>query len=446
MAENAANTIAKERVCDLATRNGEPRWLKDLRLNAWEAYLKLPAPNHRHEEWHKTGIEKLDLSQYGLLEESKSAPGKARDKSELVAKSIESAATLTQGYGATGTFVELDAELASKGVIFKSLSSAIEENEDLLKTILTGDKYVPESDKPDKFALLNRALFQGGALLYVPAGVVIDKPFVFNVDMPAVASKLAIFPRVIVILESNAQAQVVTVSGDQAASADGGLFVDMLTEVYLGANARLSAVNVDKLSDTTYQMSKTRTHVERDAHFDYLTCGLGAKQIKSDFETVMAGPGSYSRVQGLVLGSDSEQYSYNTTQAHKTPNASSDIIFRVALKDKAQSIYQGNVLVDKIAQKTSAFQSNKNLLLGQKAKADSIPRLEILADDVKCSHGATVGPVDPEQLFYLQCRGLSVQEAQEFIVSGFFVQVLDTVNITGAAAWIGELVAQKIHS
>ncbi len=136
---------------------------------------------------------------------------------------------------------------------------------------------------------------------------------------------------------------------------------------------------------------------------------------------------------------------YNTIQEHASPDTTSNINFRVALKDNASSIYQGNIKVDKVATRTNAFQSNKNLLLGAEARADSIPKLEILTDDVKCSHGATVGPVDKEQLFYLMSRGLPLKEAEELIVIGFFAEVLNTITIKGAADWIGALTAEKIH-
>ena len=160
----------------------------------------------------------------------------------------------------------------------------------------------------------------------------------------------------------------------------------------------------------------------------------------------MTDRGGNSDVKGIVLGDLHEHISFNTIQEHAATDTTSNINFpRRSLKDSASSIYQGIVKVDKIAQRTNAFQSNKNLILGNEARADSIPRLEILADDVKCSHGATVGPVDKDQLFYLNSRGLPLKEAEELIVIGFFAQVLNTISIKGAADWIGSLIAEKIH-
>jgi Fe-S cluster assembly protein SufD len=457
MAEKLALTIAKERVEDLASRNAEPTWLKESRLLAWENYFKLPLPNPREEHWHKTSIAKLDLSQYTPLEancKTSKALTFALVENYLKGLAPKAASILVQGWGSQETYFELTEEAKAKGVIFKPLSQALLEEQSLLESIICHQTTSGSIATQEKFSQLNQALFQGGGFLYIPANTTIDEPFIFALNLPQPVGKQAVFPRLLVVLGNNSRAKLVTIAGgDQYAiqaeangEAENALFVDQLTQITLAPGARLDAVNVDSLSGSTYYLSKLTTKLERDAHLELITCGLGAKQIKSDLETIMAGEGSYSKIQGIVLGGGDEQFSYNTIQEHACANAGSDIIFRVALKDRAQSIYQGNVKVDKCAQKTNAFQSNKNLLLGKDAKADSIPRLEILADDVKCSHGATVGPVDPEQLFYLMSRGLSLPEAEEFIVMGFFGQVLDTLNIAGTTEWIAELVAKKIHT
>jgi Fe-S cluster assembly protein SufD len=186
-------------------------------------------------------------------------------------------------------------------------------------------------------------------------------------------------------------------------------------------------------------------HVSRDARYETLALALGGHQIKSDLATRLDAPGANSDVYGIVLGAGREKYSFNTIQGHDAPDTTSNINFRVALKNQSSSVYQGIVRVDKIAQRTNAFQSNKNLLLDSDAKADSIPKLEILADDVKCSHGATVGPVDREQIFYLMSRGLSEKQAEELVVLGFFRQVVELFSMEEAQSWLSELVATKIH-
>lgn len=253
-----------------------------------------------------------------------------------------------------------------------------------------------------------------------------------------------------VVAEANSHVTVVSAFANTDAEATdksvtGTTLSNSFFEITVGQGAKVTVMAVDKLSNAVFAVSRVRTHIHKDGVFNLTTAGLGGKQIKSDIETIMVEPGSHSDIRGVVLGDGSEHFSYNTIQEHTCPDTTSNINFRVALKDTSSSVYQGIVKVDKIAQRTNAFQSNKNLLLGTEARADSIPRLEILADDVKCSHGATVGPVDKEQLFYLNCRGLNLKEAEELIVRGFFVQILDDIEIKGAADWVGDLVADKIY-
>jgi len=204
-------------------------------------------------------------------------------------------------------------------------------------------------------------------------------------------------------------------------------------------------LELQKFPPDTFSVTQTYNEVARDGQFNSFTVGMGGAQLKADIATLLQDRGASSDIQGVVLGDGEEHFSFNTIQEHNAPDTRSNIMFRVALKDKATSVYLGNIRVDKIAQRTDAFQQNKNLLLGSQARADSIPKLEILADDVKCSHGATVGPVDQEQIFYLMSRGLSRGEAEELIVTGFFRKVVDTLTLPGAADWINDLVTEKIH-
>ena len=195
-----------------------------------------------------------------------------------------------------------------------------------------------------------------------------------------------------------------------------------------------------------FAVTHCNNEIVRHALLNSLTVGLSGLQLKTDIRTNLRGAGSESEVLGIIFGDKSESFSFNTIQDHNAPNTRSNINFKVVLKDQSTSIYQGIIRVAKDAQKTDDFQSNKNLLLGQKAKADTIPKLEILADDVKCSHGATVGPVDREQVFYLMSRGLAAAQAEELIVGGFVRQILESCPIPGAADWIESLISQKIHS
>jgi len=445
-----ANTIAKERVADLAQRNGEPSWLQDSRNAAWEIYFQSPMPTTRDDDWRKTEIDNLDLSTFITVDPLKNKATKAPAMEILqsaLAKLGEPAGLFVDDYESQTQYATIKPELAKQGVIFLPLTEAIEKHPDLVKKIFENGKPLASDDK---FTLMNKALFNSGLLLYVPKNVVVDGPFVSAVNLPVGSTGQAVFPRVVVVAEANSHVTLVSAFANaDVETADksvaGTTLSNSFFEITVGQGAKVTVMAVDKLSNAVFAVSRVRTHIHKDGIFNLTTAGLGGKQIKSDIETIMVEPGSHSDIRGVVLGDGSEHFSYNTIQEHTCPDTTSNINFRVALKDTSSSVYQGIVKVDKIAQRTNAFQSNKNLLLGTEARADSIPRLEILADDVKCSHGATVGPVDKEQLFYLNCRGLNLKEAEELIVRGFFVQILDDIEIKGAADWVGDLVADKIY-
>jgi Fe-S cluster assembly protein SufD len=446
MAESKMASIARERVDDLALRNGEPSWLKDSRLGAWELYLQKPLPTVRDEDWRKTEVESLDLSVLTSACELKAAaaPHTWSTLDSAIAKLGKPAGLFVDDYSQTQSkFVSIEKEVEKSGVLFMPIKEMLEKHGALAEKIFAKTS---AAAKDDKFTLMNKALFNTGYVLYVPAKVVVEAPFVSAVNVVASSSQ-AIFPRLVVVAEAGSQVNLVNVfsSTTKAGESGSSTLVNSLLELHIGPQAHVTLVTVDDLSGDVFAVNRVTSRLHKDSNFFMTTAGLGGRQIKSDIETIMVEPGSNSDIRGVVLGDGTEHFSYNTIQEHACPDTTSNINFRVALKDHSASIYQGIVKVDKIAQRTNAFQSNKNLLLGTEARADSIPKLEILADDVKCSHGATVGPVDKEQLFYLTCRGLSAPEAEELIVLGFFAQILDGITVKGAAEWVGELVADKIQ-
>ena len=307
----------------------------------------------------------------------------------------------------SGTQTELPDELKKKGVIFCTLKQALQDHPDLIRPYLA--KGAPDT----KFILMNRALFNSGTFLYIPANLEVSAPFFslteFTPDNGSKASALAIFPRMIVVLGKHSQASFINVlsANDLKEPAKNRplSLANALVELHIEAGARLNYLELQKFNSAVFAVTRTHAEIDQDASLTSLTVGLGAAQLKGDIATVLNARGAASDRFGIVLGDDTEHFSFNTIQKHSAPDTRSNINFRVVLKDSATSIYQGIIEVAKCAQRTDAFQSNKNLLLGSHARADSIPKLEILADDVKCSHGATVGPVDREQIFYLMSRG-----------------------------------------
>lgn len=443
----SVNTIARERVDNLASQNGEPAWLKELRVSSWEAYLQTPMPTGRDEDWRKTEIESLDLSNLNAIDLS--------TKSDLKAKLpawFENALTFFDNHsgvvaevGQASVPAKLPADLVAKGVIFCTLKEALRDHAELIRPYLS----IIESEQ--KFVLMNKALFNGGTFLYVPANVEIEGPFVSLTHFTSSNGSpngVAIFPRLIAVLGNHSKASLVNILSSEAGKENKTTLrslANALVEVHVAPGAKCEYLEVQRFDSNVFAITRTHNQIEQDASVKSLTVALGGSQLKGDIATVLNAHGASSDLQGIVLGDTDEHYSFNTIQKHNAPDTTSNINFRVALKGNAQSIYQGIIEVAKVAQKTAAFQSNKNLLLGNEARADSIPKLEILADDVKCSHGATVGPVDREQIFYLMSRGLSAPEAEELIVTGFFRQILEACTIGRAKEWVYDVLAEKIH-
>ncbi|MBA3993181.1 MAG: Fe-S cluster assembly protein SufD [Cyanobacteria bacterium DS2.3.42] len=444
-------TIAKERVDEITKQTAEPAWLKDSRLKAFESYLKTPTPCNRDENWHRTEVDSLDLTTLNVIV-SDSKEVKAGKEPDVIAAALAHLGKQLPFIYTTPQSVEIgnaDSALLSKGVIFCSLKTALTQHADLLnKYLSSGDLSTPDFAHNDKFYLMNQSLFNCGAFFYVPKNVILESP-VLNVFTSGEESSIAVFPRVIIIVEDGAKAEFVNISTSARKTATDNTALSLINssiETVVGQGATLSYLDVSDFSDNTFAVSRVYNEVKRDASLHSSTIALGGWQIKSDIQTNLKEPGAKSDIRGVVLGAGSERYSFNTIQDHIAPDTSSTINFRVALKDSSSSAYLGTIRVSKQGQRTDSTQSNKNLLLGANAHADSIPKLEILADDVKCSHGATVGPADKEQIFYLMSRGLNNLEAEELIVTGFFRQVVQSCPVDGAGDWINNLVAEKILS
>jgi Fe-S cluster assembly protein SufD len=410
-------------------------------------------PTDRDEDWRRTDLSFLDMTRLHTAPFDRAQVGR---KVELpawfkgAASHFEKSAGMLYQSTANGAVLELSVEAEKQGVIFCDIATAVEKHTDIIRPLML--------DRPDdgttKFTLLTRALFNCGAFLYIPRNVQLSEPMLICVDFSAntgptfdAAQGAAMFPRILVVAEDNSKADVVFMVGSPSKDANATTvsLVSTLCDFHIKPGATFNYLEVQDFADDVLHIERVNSRVEKDASFNSLSIALGAKQTHADIATYLKAPGASSSVLGAVLGSNSEKFSYNTIQEHNAPDTTSNINFRVALKDNAASVYQGIIKVDKIAQRTAAYQSNKNLLLSADAKADSIPKLEILADDVKCSHGATVGPVDREQLFYLRSRGLTPVEAEELVVTGFYRQVLEQFPVASVVDWLMGVVSQKIY-
>jgi Fe-S cluster assembly protein SufD len=252
----------------------------------------------------------------------------------------------------------------------------------------------------------------------------------------------ALFFRLLVIAEEGSRATLI----EEYTSATPELagYTNAVVELFVEQNAKLEYVSLQNLSMSTWHFANHHARVERDAELDWVAGGFGSKRGKTRIQNDLAGQGATSRVTGAYFADGDQHLDYDTFQEHIAPNTTSDFAFKGALRDEATAVWRGMIRVEKEAQKTNAYQENRNLMLSEKAHADSIPGLEILANDVRCTHGATLGQVDREQLFYLMSRGLSRGEAERIIVRGFFQDILDRIQLEPVRETLGEALEARI--
>jgi Fe-S cluster assembly protein SufD len=276
----------------------------------------------------------------------------------------------------------------------------------------------------EKFAAHNAALWQHGLLVVVPKGVVLDKPLYVRVTNSAEGGSL--FWRLLVVAEEGARFTLVEEAVSSAPDLHG--YTNAAEEFFLEAGSKFEYVHVQNLSRETWHFASHHARVERDAELDWVAGGFGSKKGKVRIQNDLAGEGATSRVTGAYFTDGDQHLDYDTFQEHIAPNTTSDFAFKGALRDTSTAVWRGMIRVERDAQKTNAYQEDRNLMLSPTTHAVPIPGLEILANDVRCTHGATVSRVDRDELFYAMARGLSRGEAERLIVRGFFQNILDRIE------------------
>jgi Fe-S cluster assembly protein SufD len=353
----------------------------------------------------------------------------------LLTEGVELSGRLTSTDSQAGE-MGLDPALAGQGVLFGSLDRLICEQGDLLRPYL----FSAVDYRADKFAALHAACWSGGMLLYVPRGVVIDRPLHM---LSALAPGGVDLGHVLIVLEDGAEATLLaeTASLDVAAA---GLHCGAI-EIHVGPRARLRYVNLQNWGTGVWHFAHQRALVAEDAALQWTIGALGARLAKVNQHVALVGPGANVEVNGVMFTEGRQHLSYHTLQHHQAPGCTSDLLYKGALQDKSRLVWRGMIKVDRDAQRTDGYQRDDNLMLSEDARADSIPGLEILADDVKCSHGATAGRVDDEEVFYTCCRGLTRKEAIRMIVTGFFQQVFDRIPIVSVRHALGEAIGRRVR-
>ncbi len=394
--------------------------LAEVRRQAWEAWTQLPLPSTRDEAWRRTDLRKMPLDVFRLQPSGQHLAPVPKALLQPLTDAAHGGQLVNTPAGAE---VRLEAAIRDQGVIFTDWATAEREHGDLLSRL--AGQVVRASE--GKFAALATAFARQGAFLYVPRGVQLEQPLHSVFWGPGGGS--AHFSRLLIWLEDGASATLV----HEAASPDeeeDALHAG-LVEIHVGAAASLRFVELQSWGRHVWNFSHERARIEADGNLDWVFGAVGSRLSKNFSDLDLTGRGASGRMSGFYFADGQQHFDHDTQQNHFAPDTTSDLLFKGALMGSSRSVWQGMIYVAPGAQKTDGYQANRNLILSEQARADSIPGLEILADDVRCTHGATVGKIDPDEYFYLQSRGIPPREAYRLIVEGFFDPVLQRIPFAG---------------
>ena len=383
------------------------------RTELLERYEALPLPTTKDEAWRFTDLKGFDPDSFS----ANGANGVATAPGLL---ELEAAGIVRVSEGG------LEIERAPDGIRFEALA-----DHPRLYELVGSD---------EKFAAHNAAEWRNGLLVEVPKGVVLEQPLSIRIVNSVEGGSL--FWRLLVVAEAGSRFTIIEEYTSTSPELSG--YLNGAVEIFVGDGAKVEYVSVQNVSRETWHFGSHHARVERDAELDWVAGGFGSKKGKIRIQNDLAGQGATSRVTGAYFADGVQHLDYDTFQEHIAPNTTSDFAFKGALRDSSTAVWRGMIRVERDAQKTNAYQENRNLLLSKQAHADSIPGLEILANDVRCTHGATLGQVDREQLFYLMARGLSRGEAERLIVRGFFQDVLDRIELEPVREALGAALEARI--
>ncbi len=407
----------------------------DYQKRAWAALRKQTLPDVTQEAWRRTDLRALPIESFRLPSESayEDLPSVPSDLLKpLIADQHGGQIVLLPG----GATVDLDPALAEKGVVFCDLKTAQKKHTALLERILGQTVNVEEG----KFAALAGAFAENGIVLYVPKNLQVDQPLHSILWGPG--EGLAHISHLLILVDEGASVTYVHESASPTEVKD-ALHAGIV-EIKVMQGATLKFVELQSWGKHVWNFSHERIRVERDGSLDWIFGAIGSKLTKNFSELDLVGEGSSGRMSGFYFTDGSQHLDHDTQQNHLAPHTTSDLLFKGALKGKSRSVWQGMIYVAKGAEKTDGYQANRNIVLEEGARADSIPGLEILADDVRCTHGATVGKLEQEPLFYLKSRGIPQKDAERLVVEGFFDPIMQRIPFEGVRDRFHEAILEKM--
>ncbi len=410
-----------------------PAWWLDRKRAAYARFAALPFPKRTDEGWRFSHLSGLSLDGYKLAEPINHQQVTNQDLG------APGAGTLLLANHQLVYAEPLSAKFAEQGVVFTSLREALLKHSDLVRPHLLAQ---PSKLVSEKFVALHEAFLENGAFIYVPRNVTVDLPL--GVFHYASGTGTALFPHTLVVAEENAKVTVADFF--RSSTGAGAQFACGGNDLYAGHGAQVTYLAMQDWSRETLSFQFNATVARRDTRVLSINLHAGARQARHESFSQLQAPGAHSEMLALTIAHGTQEFDQRTLQIHQAPNTSSNLLYKNALLDQAKTIFSGLIVVDPDAQKTDAYQSNRNLMLSDEAEANSLPGLEIQANDVCCTHGATSARIDAEQEFYLESRGINPTQAQELLVFGFFEEVLGKIENSQLHDSLAEIIREKFKA
>jgi Fe-S cluster assembly protein SufD len=422
-----------------ADKRAFPAWVLRLRESALERFEQVGLPTTDVEDWKYTNVAPIARGSFVPVAPDSQSELRADVVAEFIAPEASSRLVFVNGV--------YRAELSSvgnlpEGVMVANLREALTgEHEFDLRSHLAR----PTATEVDGFSALNAAfLGSSGALIYLPTGAQVTAPIqLLFLAVNAPPQPPAIFPRVLVVAERESAATLI----ESYASPEESLsFTNAVVEVFVGENARVTHYKVQRESERAFHIATTNAELGRSGVYDLTTITLGAQLSRHGLNIKLAHEGAECWADGLYLVGTGQHADTHSLIDHSSPHCTSHQLYKGILDGKSRAVFNGKVFVHRDAQKTDAMQSNKNLLLSNEARVDTKPQLEIYADDVKCAHGATVGQLEEEELFYLISRGLHTDLARNLLTYGFAEELVEKIKIESIKRQLDEAILNRLHA
>jgi len=408
--------------------------IRKYRETSWDLFQELTMPDERSESWKRSSLREFKPGNYSLAYPSGSEIDNLSSNENIpdgVAGSIHSIAEVTR--------TNLSELNRINGIIFQDIVTAEKSHPEIVEKIL-GQVINPGVDK---FAAAAGALAQFGTVLYIPHDQKIDQPMVVSLEGSGTGK--AFFSHHLIYLEPFSSATLI-IENSSLPEKEIGIFHSGIVEIILKEGAKLTLISLQSWAENCWNFGHAKAILEKDATIDWTIGSVGSKFSKDFSDLQLSGRGSNGKISGFYFANHHQHMDHETSQNHLAPNTTSDLLFKGALTDSSRTVWRGMIYVAKDAIKTDGYQANRNLILSENARADSIPGLEILTDDVRCTHGATVGKIDQDLIFYLESRGIPREEAEKLVIEGFFEPVLERIPLESIQELFRKAISQKMIS